>query len=70
MTQSYQRYRHQKRYKVTHWIYDRTLVRRGDINLWITDFEVDIQVSASLEVFIKANGLGSIGLGSHDFISP
>ena len=38
MTQPHQRYRHQKKYKVTNWSsYDRSLVNRGAITLWLSD---------------------------------
>ena len=41
MTQPHQRYRHprhKKRYRVTNWSsYDRSLVNRGDITLWLSD---------------------------------
>ena len=41
MTQPHQRNRHEKyktKYKVTNWSsYDRSLVNRGDITLWLSD---------------------------------
>ena len=44
MTQPHQRYRHpryKKRYGVTNWSsYDRSLVNRGEITLWLSEEEI------------------------------
>ena len=46
MTQPYQRYRHpkyNKKYKVTNWSsYDRSLVNREDITLWLLDDVIEL----------------------------